>query len=80
MSEQEEILYTGEVIWFHIERGYGFLSWEKDDQKQDDMFIHYSDIAIDGFKLLKAGQMVTFTLGENNEGRAKAINVTVVGQ
>ena len=76
MSEQE--VYTGEVIWFHIERGYGFISWEIDGQKQDDMFIHYSDIELDGFKLLKAGQMVSFTVGENNDGRPKAINVAIV--
>jgi len=76
MSEQE--VYTGEVVWFHIERGYGFISWEKDGQKQEDMFIHYSDIELDGFKLLKAGQKVSFTLGENNEGRAKATDVAIL--
>lgn len=72
MSEQEEI-YTGEVIWF--KHSYGFLSWNKDGQKQDDMFIHYSDLAMDGFKLLKAGQKVSFNLGTNHDGRAKAIDV-----
>lgn len=77
MSEKE--VYTGEVIWFHIERGYGFLSWEKEGIKQDDMFIHYSDIDLDGFKLLKAGQLVSFTIGVNNSGKPKAVDVAIVG-
>lgn len=79
MSEElEEEIYAGEVIWFHIELGYGFLSWKKDGQDQKDMFCHYSDIMIDGFKQLKAGQKVQFKLGRNNAGDLKATNVTVI--
>ena len=70
-------VYNGEVIWFS--NGFGFLSWEKDGVKQTDMFTHYSDLNMAGFKLLKAGQKVSFSIGQNNAGKPKAIDVTVIG-
>ena len=70
-------VYTGEVIWF--QHGIGFISWEKDGVKQADMFCHFSDLTMVGFKLLKAGQKVSFSIGQNNAGKPKAINVTVIG-
>lgn len=76
MSEEE--VYSGEVIWFNTKVNFGFIAWEKNGQKQTDMFCHYSDIQMPGFKLLKAGQKVTFTIGTNHEGRPKATNVTIV--
>lgn len=89
MSKQEELeteeyvsdeeVFTGEVVWFHIERGYGFIAWERDGRKQKDMFCHFSDIDIEGFKLLKGGQKVSFSIGVNNDGAPKAINVKVIG-
>jgi len=74
----EEKVYTGEVIWFNVEWGYGFLSWEKDGVKQSDMFAHFSDIVLEGFKLLKSGQKVTFTIGQNNDGKPKATDIKVL--
>ena len=74
----EEKVYNGEVIWFHVEYGYGFIAWEKEGVKQPDMFAHFSDIALDGFKLLKTGQRVTFTIGQNNEGKPKATDIKIV--
>lgn len=89
MSKQEELeveayvsseeVFTGDVVWFHIERGYGFIAWEKEGRQQPDMFCHFSDIDIEGFKLLKGGQRVSFSIGTNNEGKPKAINVKVIG-
>jgi CspA family cold shock protein len=70
-------VFDGEVIWFS--NGFGFLSWEKDGVKQPDMFTHFSDIQIQGFKLLKAGQKVSFSIGQNNAGKPKAIEVKVIG-
>jgi len=77
MSNEE--VYTGEVVWFHIERGYGFISWEKEGVKQDDMFCHFSDINLEGFKLLKGGQKVSFSVGANNDGAPKAVHVEIIG-
>ena len=73
-----ENIYSGEVIWFNIKRGYGFISWECDGQKQEDMFCHYSDISMKGFRALESGQKVTFYVGTNNHGDPKAINVTII--
>jgi cold shock protein len=75
MSQEE---YVGDVVWFHIEQGYGFIARAKDGQVQKDMFVHYSDIEMDGFKQLKAGQKVTFKIGYNNAGQPKAVNVRVI--
>jgi CspA family cold shock protein len=73
-----EATYTGEVIWFNNNRGFGFIAWEKDGVKQRDMFVHFSDVSCEGFKSLYKGQKVQFGLGTNNHGDPKAVNVTVV--
>lgn len=67
--------FTGIVIWFN--REYGFISWIKDGQAQKDLFLHYSDIAMDGFKTLNKGQKVIFSLGLNHRQQPKAINVRI---
>ena len=71
-------VYSGEVIWFHVEFGYGFIAWQKDGIAQPDMFAHFSDIELEGFKLLKAGQQVSFTIGKNNEGKPKAVDIRII--
>lgn len=71
-------VYSGEVVWFHAEYGYGFIAWSKDGVKQQDMFAHFSDVVIEGFKLLKAGQFVEFTIGTNNEGKPKATEIIIL--
>ena len=79
MSEEERV-YSGKVIWFKLKPGLGFIYWEKDGVKQTDMFCHYSDINMEGYRLLKSGQKVSFGIGENHDGRPKAINVTVINE
>lgn len=71
MSEKE---FVGKVIWFNNKTGYGFI--ERAGEK--DLFVHFSDIVCEGFKTLKKGQKVTFGLGENKNGRPKAINVKIL--
>ena len=51
----------GTVKWFSNEKGYGFI--EREDG--DDLFVHYSEIPMDGYKTLVLGQSVEF---ENTEG------------
>lgn len=70
--------FFGEVIFFTTERNYGFISWEKDGVKQKDMFVHYSDIVCKGYKVLYKGQKVSFSVGANNDGVPKAIEVEVL--
>ena len=68
----------GIVVYFNVKKGYGFISWTKDNQKQKDMFIHYSDINMNGFKVLSINQVVEFELGKNIKGDPKAINVKLI--
>lgn len=75
MEDQE--LYEGEVVWFNAPRGYGFIAWDKSGAKQEDMFVHFSDIQMEGFRQLKAGQKVTFYIGVNHDGKPKAVEVQV---
>ena len=69
-------VYEGEVIFF--KKSYGFLSWEKKSVKQKDMFVYWVDIQSEGFKTFKKGQKVKFSLGKNNNGDPKAINVILL--
>ena len=55
---------NGTVKWFNPEKGFGFITGE--DGK--DVFAHFSQINIDGFKTLEEGQKVTFTVTEGQKG------------
>lgn len=73
-----EQTYYGDVIWFNPKRGIGFILWEKDNIKQKDLFVHYSDLQMPGFKTLFKDQKVSFKLGANIHGIIKAINVEIL--
>lgn len=75
MSEDNKT-YEGEVIWFS--KGYGFIGWSKDGQAQPDLFVHYSDVNLEGFKTLSKTQKVSFSVGLNKRDQPKAINVTPI--
>lgn len=70
----------GTVIWFDPKPGYGFIEWDGQAEEDEDMFVHFSDINLEGFKTLKKGQRVSFGLGENNKGEPKAIDVTILDE
>jgi CspA family cold shock protein len=61
----------GTVKWFNAEKGFGFLSIEG----EDDVFVHYSAIEMDGFKTLEEGQEVQFEVVQGERG-PQAANVT----
>lgn len=71
----QEEKYIGTVVWFNATLGYGFIS--RGDDK--DLFVHWSDITTEGFKTLKKGQEVAFSIGLNNHKQPKATDVIVVG-
>jgi CspA family cold shock protein len=61
----------GTVKWFNAAKGYGFISREDGE----DVFVHYSAIAGDGFRSLEEGQRVEFEVTEGRKG-PQAANVT----
>lgn len=75
MSDEK---FIGEVAWFDPKRGFGFILWEKDGVKQKDMFVHFSDVTVEGFKTLYKHQKVSFGLGVNKHGDPKATNVEIM--
>jgi len=61
---------NGTVKWFNDQKGYGFVS----DENGNDLFVHFSGIAGDGFKTLQEGAAVTFDVAEGPKG-PQAVNV-----
>jgi len=57
-------LADGTVKWFSNEKGYGFI--EREDG--EDLFVHFSEIQIEGYKTLNEGQMVAFEVTEGAKG------------
>ena len=64
MERGEAKVSQGLVKWFNKQKGYGFIT--QDDGQ--DVFVHYSAIAGDGFRSLEEGQRVTFDVVEGPKG------------
>ncbi len=62
---------VGTVKWFNPDKGYGFVAREDGD----DLFVHFSEIQMDGFKTLQEGQEVTFDVTTGQNGKPQASNV-----
>lgn len=60
----------GRVKWFNDAKGYGFI--ERDDGP--DVFVHYSAITGEGYKSLREGQEVSFSIVDGTRG-PQAANV-----
>lgn len=63
----------GTVKWFSPEKGYGFI--EQPDG--EDLFVHFSEIQVDGFRTLTEGQPVRFEVTEGPKG-LQATNVAPI--
>ena len=61
---------TGTVKWFSNVKGYGFI--EREDGA--DVFVHFSAIQEDGYRSLKEGESVEFTIETGDKG-PQAANV-----
>lgn len=66
---------TGKVKWFNEKKGFGFIGQEGGN----DIFVHYSDIAGDGFKTLREDDLVEFEIKQEEKG-LKATNVHKIEQ
>ena len=64
-------MMNGTVKWFNSEKGFGFITG--DDGR--DVFAHFSQINVDGFKTLDEGQKVSFEVAQGPKGpQAKEVN------
>ncbi|KTW20556.1 MULTISPECIES: cold-shock protein [Staphylococcus] len=64
---------NGTVKWFNAEKGFGFIERENGN----DLFVHFSGIAAEGYKSLEEGQNVEFDITEGQRGE-QATNVVTV--
>ena len=58
----------GEVKWFNESKGFGFIR----DDAGEEVFVHFSAIAGEGFKTLAQGERVEFELVKGQKGHAAA--------
>ena len=65
---------TGRVKWFDAQKGYGFIEREG----EEDVFVHYSSIQMEGYKTLDDGEQVEFDVVRGDRG-PQAANVVRLG-
>jgi len=63
----------GKVKNFNNEKGYGFIKTEEGK----DLFFHYSELQMEGFKSVNAGDKVEFEVVETEKG-LRAVNIKVI--
>jgi len=56
---------TGTVKWFSDKKGYGFIV---PDEGGEDLFIHHSNIEMDGYRSLQEGQKVAYEPAQGRKG------------
>jgi CspA family cold shock protein len=58
----------GRVKWFNEQKGFGFI----EQDSGEDVFVHFSAIAADGFKTLAEGEEVSFEVTKGPKGMQAA--------
>ena len=67
-----EFIHHGVVKWFKTVKGYGFIAGDDGEE----IFVHHSDILMNGFRNLEVGQRVSYQIEQTEKGN-KAVNVVV---
>ena len=62
---------TGKVKWFYAKKVYGFIC----DEDGADVFVHFSALNMEGFKVLEEGDTVEYEVVDGEKG-PQAANVT----
>lgn len=65
---------TGRVKWFDAQKGYGFI----ERNGEQDVFVHYSAIQMEGYRTLDDGEEVEFDIVRSDRG-PQAANVIRLG-
>lgn len=68
---------TGVVKWFNNDKGFGFVLM--DDEDRSEVFVHHSAIDMEGFKTLKHGQRVEFSLYYGHKGLTASYLKQIIG-
>ena len=63
------------VKWFNKVKGYGFII---DEESKKDVFVHHSNIIMNGYRTVNEDDIVEYDLGAGRDGREQAINVTPI--
>jgi cold shock protein len=69
MSDRE----IGVVKWFNAAKGYGFIS----RNNKEDVFVHFSAISSSGYRTLREGQKVEYSVQQGPKG-LQAVDVAPV--
>ena len=67
-------MQTGTVKRFNKIKGYGFISA---DEGEAEVFVHFSEVEIAGYKELKEGQRISYVLADGERG-PYATKVTII--
>lgn len=65
---------TGTVKRFNKIKGYGFITADGSDKE---IFVHFSALTMTGYKELKEGQRISFTIANGEKGEF-ATNVQII--
>jgi cold shock protein len=71
---ESNTMQTGIVKWFNDAKGFGFI---KPDAGGDDLFAHFSEVRVEGFKSLQENQRVSFEVKNGPKG-LQAANITPI--
>ncbi len=71
-------MVNGTVKWFNSRKGYGFITPDGTPEDANaDVFVHHTNIKMEGFRVLYQGDKVKFDIEDGQKGKeARNIEVT----
>jgi CspA family cold shock protein len=72
-AAKEVVKEQGRVRWFNNSKGFGFI--DRNGNKDDSIFVHFSQVQSEGYKSLMQNEEVVFEVEETHKG-LMAVNVS----